>query len=87
MTRYTSTFPVFEKIHLVTAGTSALTVLRVDDFFISRISALILQNSNTGKVEVDLVMPEAAYATSDAKTIATRKWWEDTLELCITKLR
>ena len=32
--------------------------------------------SNTGKVEVDLVMPEAAYATSDAKTIATRKWWE-----------
>ena len=43
--------------------------------------------STTGKVEVDLVMPEAAYATSDAKTIATSKWWEDTLGLCITNLR
>ena len=41
----------------------------------------------TGKVEADLVMPEAYYATSNAKTIATSKWWEDTLELCITKLR
>ena len=43
--------------------------------------------STTGKVEVDLVMPEAAYANSDAKTIATSKWWEDTLKLCIMKLR
>ena len=43
--------------------------------------------STMSKVEEDLVMPEAAYATSDAKTIATSKWWEDTLELCITKLR
>ena len=43
--------------------------------------------STTGKVEADLVMPEAAYATSDAKTIATSKWWEDTLKLCIMKLR
>ena len=32
-------------------------------------------------------MYEAAYDTSDAKTIATSKWWEDTLELCITNLR
>ena len=29
--------------------------------------------STTGKVEADLVMPEAAYATSNAKTIATSK--------------
>ena len=43
--------------------------------------------STTGKVESDLVMPEAAYATLDAKTIATSKLWEDTLEICITKLR
>ena len=43
--------------------------------------------STTGKVEADLVIPEAAYATSDATTISTSKWWEDTLELCITKIR
>ena len=43
--------------------------------------------STIGKVEANLVMPEAAYDTSDAKTIATSKWWEDTLELFITKLR
>ena len=42
--------------------------------------------STTGKIEVDLVMPETAYATLDTKTIATSKWWEDTLKLCITKL-
>ena len=47
MTRSASTLPVVEKIHLVTAGNSALKVLRVDDFLISRIYALILQNSNT----------------------------------------
>ena len=35
--------------------------------------------STTGKVEADLVMYEAAYDTSDSKTIATSKWWEDTL--------
>ena len=40
----------------------------------------------TGKVESDLVIPEAAYATSYAKMIATSKWLEDTLKLCITKL-
>ena len=47
MIRSASTLPVVEQIHLVTAGTSALTVLRVYDLLISRISVLILQNSNT----------------------------------------
>ena len=47
MTRSASILPVVEKIHLVTAGTSDLTVFRVDDFLILRISALIFQNSNT----------------------------------------
>ena len=103
MTRSASTLPVVEQIHLVTAGTSALTV-----FEFWRINAEILDIkksstlntvkalvtavtkwicSTTGKFEADLVMPEAAYATLDAKTIATSKWWEDMLELCITKLR
>ena len=40
-----------------------------------------------GKVEADLFMSEAAYAMSYAKKIATSKWWEDTLKICITKLR